>query len=127
MGRRMDEAWKRAISEGLKARRGAGKSIESAGVRVANKKTKNKLVHRLIGGGNATAGARIGFSVGAYPGSLVGYAATRNARGVIKGANIGRLAGGAIGGYLGSKLDGRAKPFNKIGKKMQKIGKRMQK
>jgi hypothetical protein len=129
----MDDAWKKAISEGLKrAKRGAGKSIERTGNRVS--KSNPKALHKL----GWTAGSINGGARGALLGAKIGgkLAMSKNSKATLKDrwkvfkgsvkatSSVGRVAGGMLGA---DKAMRNKRPFKSLGKKLSSVGKRLQK
>jgi hypothetical protein len=137
VGRKMDAAWKKAISEGLKRRNRAGSRLENTGKKVENMRFAGKVGRSLIA---ASTGAGFGATLANAKkidyyargtGATLAYVATRSPTAAKIGGNVGSFLGGAIpvvaASSVGQKLFARkSKITQRIGKRMQKIGKRMQ-
>ncbi len=137
IGRKMDAAWKKAISEGLKKRNRTGRRLEKTGKKVENVRFATNTGLKLMAG---TTGAGLAASISNAKkidyyargtGAALAYMATRSPAAAKVGGNVGSFLGGAIpvaaASSVGRKLFSRkSKITQRVGKRMQKIGRRMQ-
>jgi hypothetical protein len=136
----MDEAWKKAISAGLKGKRGVGKRIEKRGDKLAAKGRASRVAKTAAGYiGGVVIGGGIGGLAAAPVYGLAGRALAKpglaaGARGMAWATTAATIRNGsAIGGglFAAKKALKDARKSNKlansVGKKLQKVGKRLQK